>query len=778
MARKDLINFIKQSKANNNNFIDLSVKAITDKDLNDIIDELINFSEIILSRNMLKKLPNSFTKLKKLKKLTISENYFKYFPEEIIFLQNLEYLDLGANYITELPKDIGLLKNLKFLYLKGNPFKKFPDAIFNLEKLEILGLVNTKLFNIPQKICVLKNLKKLWIGKNRIKKLPQCLMKLKSLEQITLDENPLPIPKHLLENSKNPKELFSFYKKYKTEQLEKIYETKIVIIGESQAGKTSLLNRLIYDKFYEDEEKTENINIDDWIIHLKDDKIIKVNIWDFGGQDILYSLHKLFLTETCLFIVVWDARNENQSKKIEFWLSSIKKINKNPQILLVMNKMDEHISSINKVYYKQICPQIRFYNISCKYNWGIKELSNSIKDILYNNKELIYTYDKKLIELKKELKQITEPYITLEESNNIIKKYNLKLEPNYIRKVFVNLGIILWFKDSFRLNNYIILNINWFISNIYSIINWVSKKNKNGSFTFEDLKNIFCDNQVTYAIKIFFIDVLLNFEIIFEINKTLYFPNLLAYYDKDIHKETLKSFWKFKLLTKKNIDNYLFYKLIIRFNSINKITEFYKNVIKVKYDDTEVIIHNNENYEIFVYINKNTNEKNNIYDILYQIIKDFKYFLNIDDVDIEIFLPDKTSVSAMYLKILQKYGYTEYITIKSNKYKIDEIFYSFDKEKKMEIKIEQMYGDILSKNAVKNIINYNINQEEIIKNITELVTEIQKSNINNKNFIVENIQNHTKNPNKLRGYLNTLTNISSIPANVLNIIQTLLTLLK
>lgn len=707
MPREDLLDIILQTKNNSNKNLNLSINGITEEDLDDIIiEELKYFTEIDLSGNMLKKLPTNFKLLIQLKKITLATNYIKDFPKEITYLVNLETLDLRDNEFSTIYSDIKKLIKLKNFYLKGNPLKKIPKVIFELKSIEVLGLVNTQISIIPKEISNLQNLVSLWIGKNRIKKLPRELIELKSLRQITLDQNPLPIPQSILNYTKDTKDIFSYYIQYEENMLEHTYESKIIIIGESQAGKTSLLNRLIYNRFYNDELKTENINIDDWNIHLKD-KIVTSNIWDFGGQDILYSLHKFFLTDNCIYIVVWDARNENQSKKIEKWLRTIKNISSNPKILLVMNKVDEQNTSIDKIYFDKIISNIKYFNISCKNNWNIDKIENEIKNILENNEELIFKYNTKFLKIKKILKQKKESYISIENFNQIIYQNNLTLEEkNELLSTFKQLGLVLYYEKNFRLKNLLLLNTNWFIDGIYSVINWVSKNRINGDFNFNDLEQIFSETnfQYTHEIMAFIIEALLYFNIIFEINHTFYIPNLLKYFNKDIEQITNNNFAKFKINIEQ-IEVDFFYELLVKYVKTRSNVKFWKNLIHIEYKNTKVYIYLNQKEKIFVYIDKIN--KDSITNIIEFIIEDFKLILNQVNIDMNIILSDNSQVSISYLRYLQKNGYNNYISSRYNKYSIDKIF----GESKIDripssltnIYIDNLDGDILGDNAKKEI---------------------------------------------------------------------------
>lgn len=712
MQKKDLKQLILSHKKNNITSINLSIQGIKDIDLDDsLLEELKYFKEIDLSRNMFKKLPPKFKELTQLKRLNLSSNYFKTFPEEINSLVNLEFLDLGDTYLKTIPRSLANLKKLKFLYLKGNSFDKIPKAIFQLKNLEKLGLVNTKLSTISPEINNLKKLNSLWIGKNRIKKLPNELLKLKSLKEITLDDNPLPISKEILDYQRNSKKIFQHYTKYEQNRLEQVYESKIVIVGESQAGKTSLLNRLIYNKFYEDERKTENINIDEWHLSIEG-KLLTVNLWDFGGQDILYSLHRFFLSNQCIYIVVWDSRDENKSKKIEKWFKTISKINPLAQVLLVMNKVDEHNTSLDKIYLEKIINNVNYYNISCKYDWNIDKLKKDIINIFKNNQEYIFRYKKKFLEVKKALKDSNEVYIDIDKFTRILdvnKIWNKEKEDLF--NIFKTQGIFLHFPNNFRLQRYIILNRYWFIEGIYTVINWISKNKTNGSFTYSELSDIFSDSNFKYqydTIKSFLIESLISFKIIFDYKNTFYFPNLLPYYNKDLNKQLEYNFSTFTINTK-GIESESFYELLIKYVGENNIKSFWRNLIIITFKDTEVYINLINRKKIYIYIPKTSN--NSINEIVEFIIEDFKVILNRKDIDANVLLEDKTQVQISYLRYLLKCGYQEYISLNLNTYKIEDIFGKiklapYKEEKNIYINIEKidtLDGDIFGNNSTKNL---------------------------------------------------------------------------
>lgn len=91
----------------------------------------------------------------------------------------------------------------------------------------------------------------------------------------------------------------------------------------------------------------------------------------------------------------------------------------------------------------------------------------------------------------------------------------------------------------------------------------------------------------------------------------------------------------------------------------------------------------------------------------------------------------------------------------------------------MKIKIKNHNGDILGNNSEKNIINYNQNSTEVISEIGKLLILIKDSDISNKEILIENIEKKINKPKELKDYLGTIADMSTIPANIVSIIQSI-----
>jgi len=117
---------------------------------------------------------------------------------------------------------------------------------------------------------------------------------------------------------------------------------KILIIGESFVGKSSLLLRFTDDTFANDMPAT--IGMDFKTTKLKiDENTIKLAIWDTAGSERFRSLTPNFYRGSHGAILVYDVTNRSSFDKLNNWLSELDAYSTKTDIvkMLVANKIDK-----------------------------------------------------------------------------------------------------------------------------------------------------------------------------------------------------------------------------------------------------------------------------------------------------------------------------------------------------------------------------------------------------------------------------------------------------
>ena len=97
-----------------------------------------------------------------------------------------------------------------------------------------------------------------------------------------------------------------------------IEEIKMILLGESGVGKTSIIKRYLYDKFSLEKTPSTSMNYVEKDIVI-DKKKVRLNIWDTIGQEKYRSLSKLFLNETNIVILVYSIVDLKSFEELNYW---------------------------------------------------------------------------------------------------------------------------------------------------------------------------------------------------------------------------------------------------------------------------------------------------------------------------------------------------------------------------------------------------------------------------------------------------------------------------
>ena len=117
---------------------------------------------------------------------------------------------------------------------------------------------------------------------------------------------------------------------------------KVVLLGESGVGKTSIINQFINEEFLEDQESTTGATFSSKEVETKSGQIIKFVVWDTAGQEKFRSLTKMFYKNAIAAILVYDiTRKESFEELKKYWAEQIKETSsKNIIICIAANKYD------------------------------------------------------------------------------------------------------------------------------------------------------------------------------------------------------------------------------------------------------------------------------------------------------------------------------------------------------------------------------------------------------------------------------------------------------
>ena len=193
---------------------------------------------------------------------------------------------------------------------------------------------------------------------------------------------------------------------------------KVVLIGESGTGKTSIIQQYAYKMFDPDCATSISSQYISKVITFPDlNKSVRLEIWDTAGQERYRSMARLFYKDAKIIIFVYDVSSKiSYDELINFWIPEVNNnCMKDAKFALVANKSDLYeIESVSPEEGNNLAEKIGaiFQKTSAKSGAGVDNLFHNLgrlylePDFDYKAKDKLdeENYRKKLNENKNKKK--------------------------------------------------------------------------------------------------------------------------------------------------------------------------------------------------------------------------------------------------------------------------------------------------------------------------------------------------------------------------------------
>ncbi|MEH2177764.1 leucine-rich repeat domain-containing protein [Nostoc sp.] len=464
------------------------------------IVQLTNLQSLHLRNNQLSSLPPKIVQLTNLQSLGLGSNQLSSLPPEIVQLTNLQTLYLGGNQLSSLPAEIAQLTNLQTLDLRSNQLSSLPAEIGHLANLQKLYLRGNQLSSLPAEIGHLTNLQTLYLQNNQLSTLPTEIRQLTNLKKLDLRRNPVPIPPEILGSkdlSKDPgnvNEILDFYFRVQDPtETEPFYEAKFLIVGEGGAGKTSLAKKIKNEnyKLQANEKSTEGIEVIQWHFTLPNGKDFRVNLWDFGGQEIYHQTHQFFLSKRSLYALVADTRKENTD--FYWWLKVVELFSDKSPVFIIKNEKQDRQCVVDGGQLRGEFDNLKeILPTNLDTNRGLAEIKKAIQLYISNLDHVGTPLPKLWVRVRAALENDSRNYVSFEEYCNLCRVNNLTDRKDMLRlsSYLHDLGVCLHFQDDPTLKHYVILKPEWGTTAVYKVLDNQTVNQNLGCFTKDDLKDI------------------------------------------------------------------------------------------------------------------------------------------------------------------------------------------------------------------------------------------------------------------------------------------------
>ena len=150
---------------------------------------------------------------------------------------------------------------------------------------------------------------------------------------------------------------------------------KILLIGDSQVGKTSLLLKYTEHVFPEEHIATIGVEYKDKFI-VKDNYNIRLQIWDTAGQERFHSITKNIYRNANGVLFVYDITNQESFNNIKNWIKDLQNVGNDIKGVIIGNKLDlDQKRDVSKEDLEEMGKknQMPFLETSAKQNINVNE---------------------------------------------------------------------------------------------------------------------------------------------------------------------------------------------------------------------------------------------------------------------------------------------------------------------------------------------------------------------------------------------------------------------
>ena len=179
---------------------------------------------------------------------------------------------------------------------------------------------------------------------------------------------------------------------------------KLIIVGETGCGKSSLLTQFTDKRFTPVHDLTIGVEFGAKLITLDNSKVIKLQIWDTAGQESFRSITRSYYRGAAGALLVFDITKRKTFTELNTWLEEVKAAAPSNMVMLIVgNKYD--LDNYREVSYSEASKFAK--------SVGLEYIETSAKN--YHNVEKLFE------KLSKKI------YIKYEESPNKNKYEGVKL---------------------------------------------------------------------------------------------------------------------------------------------------------------------------------------------------------------------------------------------------------------------------------------------------------------------------------------------------------------
>ena len=423
-------------------------------------------------------------------------------------LSALQSLYLNSTQVSDLSPLSGL-SALQSLYLNSTQLSDF-SPLSGLSALQSLDLSSTQLSDLSP-LSGLSGLQRLDLASTQVRDISPlrgmiergCHVVAKGYGAIRVNDCPLTIPPLEIAAQGN-EAILNYFRERDADEIDHLFEAKMLILGDGGAGKTSLLRRLYQPKepLPLEQESTKGIDIHRHEFPLPNGRTFRLNVWDFGGQEIYHATHQFFLTRRSLYLLLDDTRKDHKSVSdpgFKDWLDLIEMFGDNSPALIFQNEKAGRSKAIGFNGIQARYPLVKAcFQGNLEHANSADTLRNAIAEYAAKLPHIGDEVPAKWIKVRAELEQRARqvPHISQQAYFEIYSRHLPfdRTKALHLSRYFHDLGVFLHFQDDPPLTRTVILQNTWATQAVYRVLDDEEIKRRHGHFIRTDCERVWQDS--------------------------------------------------------------------------------------------------------------------------------------------------------------------------------------------------------------------------------------------------------------------------------------------
>jgi len=245
-----------------------------------------------------------------------------------------------------------------------------------------------------------------------------------------------------------------------------------------------------------EEETTWGIEIHNWSFLFHNGIPFRVNIWDFGGQQIYHQTHQFFLTHRSVYALLTDCRKEHTD--FDYWLDAAQLFGGDSPLIIVSNEKKDRREEIPENDLRARFEQFKgVWRTNLKTGRGLPKLRNEIEHLLCALPHVGASLPSGWVRVREALEKDPRNYISQDEFIELCGENGIDREEDALQLsgYLHDIGVILHFKDDPELDEMVILKPEWATQAVYGVVQNPGVVNAGGRFTRANLNAIWNDEQ-------------------------------------------------------------------------------------------------------------------------------------------------------------------------------------------------------------------------------------------------------------------------------------------